>query len=164
MQNIVENAKKIWKKTITFKILWIVASTIFFLDHFIKRYLQDVYFSHSIPVINKIFYITVVFNRGAAFGIFQKYTFLLICVSAVFILFLLLVFIKRIPQNKISFFSSGLILGGALSNLYDRIFLGYVVDYLDFCIWPVFNLSDTCISVGVTILFWQIFSSRKREK
>jgi signal peptidase II len=76
------------------------------------------------------------------------------------IFFLLLVFLflwkekQKVLTVKISY---GLILGGAFSNLFDRIFLGYVVDYLDFRIWPVFNLADTCISVGIGILFLNSF-------
>ncbi len=61
---------------------------------------------------------------------------------------------------KLSF---GLILGGALSNLFDRIFYGYVVDYIDIRIWPVFNLSDMCISIGVGLmLFYSFARSEKR--
>lgn len=46
----------------------------------------------------------------------------------------------------------GLVMGGALSNFIDRIRLGYVVDFLDFQIWPVFNIADSCITVGIIVL------------
>ena len=55
----------------------------------------------------------------------------------------------------------GLILGGAVSNLWDRIFLGFVVDYIDLRVWPVFNLSDSCITVGVGLLLWQSFKKSR---
>ncbi len=71
--------------------------------------------------------------------------------------------IKKEKKNMTSKVALGLVLGGALSNLFDRIFYGFVVDYIDIIIWPVFNLSDMCINVGVGIfLFYSLIYSEKR--
>ena len=55
------------------------------------------------------------------------------------------------PENRYVKISLALILGGALGNLVDRVLLGYVVDFLDFRIWPVFNIADSCVVVGDTL-------------
>ncbi len=75
---------------------------------------------------------------------------------------LAIAFKQEKPTSKWGVIPYGLIIGGALSNMYDRIFLGYVVDYLDFKIWPVFNLSDSCITIGVALLLIDSFRSRRR--
>jgi signal peptidase II len=59
--------------------------------------------------------------------------------------------------------SCGLILGGAISNLCDRITLGYVVDYFDFRVWPVFNISDSCITTGTGLLLIDSFKKTKNN-
>ncbi len=98
-----------------------------------------------------------------AFGIFaqQQFTFLWICF--VFIVTLVLIF----NLYRKSFFKSrfrqlclALILAGALGNLIDRIRLGYVVDFLDFRIWPVFNVADSAITIGVVLLILQILKQK----
>lgn len=140
------------------------ACFIFWVDFLIKNYLHANFAFQSIPVIKNIFHITVVFNRGAAFGILQGQTFLLALIGVIFILvfFILL----RREKNKDLFFllACSLILGGALSNLYDRIFFGCVIDYLDFRIWPVFNLSDSAITVGAAMLIFHSLRSKKYEE
>jgi signal peptidase II len=159
MRNIVENVKKNWKKKTRYNlgIVWIIAAAVFSLDFFIKRYLAINFSFQSIPVIKNIFHITVVFNAGAAFGILKGKTSFLIYASLIFILIFL--FFMRSENKKNLFFAvgCGLILGGAFSNLYDRIFIGFVIDYIDLRIWPVFNLSDTCICVGVGLLILDSF-------
>ena len=108
----------------------------------------------SIPLIKGIFNLTVVHNRGAAFGILKNQIpfFILTSVFAVILAFI------SIRKNKpyIYNFSLGLILAGALGNLIDRLFLGYVVDFIDFHVWPVFNVADSAITVGAVLLGWSI--------
>ncbi|MBU1121484.1 MAG: signal peptidase II [Candidatus Omnitrophica bacterium] len=154
------------KKKIKYNIgiVWIIASIIFFLDFVIKQYLINNFSFQSFPVIKNILFITVVFNTGAAFSIFKGNTFFIIVISILFI-FLFLMFMKS--ENKKNMFfliPCGLVLGGALSNLCDRVFLGFVIDYIDLRWWPVFNLSDSCISVGIILLLLEsIFSAKKEE-
>ena len=109
----------------------------------------------SKTIIKKFFYITHVNNTGAAWGMFSNNTILLIIISILFTSF----FIYFIEHNKLKLYeeiSSGLILSGIIGNMIDRIFRGYVVDFLNFYIfgydYPVFNIADTFIVVGVIIL------------
>jgi signal peptidase II len=107
----------------------------------------------SIPLIKGVFSLTLIHNRGAAFGIFknQLYFFIFISVIAVALIYSML---KNNKSGKLYSLSLSLVLGGALGNLLDRVFLGYVIDFLDFHIWPVFNIADSAITCGTLILGW----------
>ncbi|MCD6227946.1 MAG: signal peptidase II [Candidatus Omnitrophota bacterium] len=131
----------------------------FLLDFLLKSYLKDLGHT-SIPLIKNILHITIVFNRGAVFGIFPNKGNLLVYLSFAFIV-LFLVFIRREKMETFLIkFAYGLVLGGALSNFLDRILYGYVIDYIDIRIWPVFNLSDLCISTGVALIIFNSFRSK----
>jgi len=142
----------------------LVAAIIFLLDFLIKAYLRINLPFSSTPIIENIFHISVVFNKGAAFGILQGKTSLLIFIGVAFIFLFLMMAKNAGKKNLLFLIACGMVLGGAASNLVDRIFLGFVVDYLDFRIWPVFNLSDSCITVGIGILFWQSCKKSKKSK
>ncbi len=118
--------------------------------------------NNPLPIIKGVFNLTLVYNRGAAFGIFknQFYFFILSSIAAVILIYSVL---KKNKRNNLYTFSLSLILGGALGNLIDRIFLGYVVDFLDFRIWPVFNFADSAITLGALLLGWQIFITEKKN-
>lgn len=114
---------------------------------FAVRGLSDI---PTIPVIPHVFHFTLVKNTGVAFGLLRhasSHIILLTTVSAA-VLFVILFRAKR-SYDRLAL---GLILGGALGNLVDRIRLGFVIDFLDFRIWPVFNIADTCVSIGVGLL------------
>jgi len=102
----------------------------------------------SIPIIPGIFSFTYFQNTGAGFGLFPGSTRLLIWFSII-VIGLILYFYESIPENKYTQISIALILGGTFSNLIDRINLGYIIDFLDFKIWPIFNIADTAITIGV---------------
>ena len=107
------------------------------------------------------FQIVHVHNTGAAFGIFQDHTLTLIIVAFIGIVaILLLVFIL---QSRWSFLDSllvrlaiGLVLGGTIGNLIDRLRLGYVTDFINFKVWPAFNIADADVTVGVIIIAYRI--------
>lgn len=116
----------------------------------------------SIPVIQNFFSLTYVRNSGAAFGIlhkapsyFREPFFIAVPVVALFII--LFLYIKLSDDQKLTATSLSLILCGAVGNLIDRLRFGYVIDFLDFFWkdyhWPAFNVADSCIVVGVSILF-----------
>lgn len=141
----------------------IILSIIFFLIDLVSKIIikEKLFLGQSIKVINNFFNITYVRNTGAAFSILSKHTYLLVFVS-IFIITLVLYYInKNKPKTKIEYISYSMILGGAIGNLYDRIVYGYVIDFLDFNIfgyeYPIFNLSDSFIFVGVFILIIHIW-------
>lgn len=152
------------KQRIELSIVCIAAVLVFTADFFIKQYFLKNPHLQSIPVIKNFLYISVVFNSGAAFGILKGKTTFLIYIGLIFLLLFLMNFIKAEKKSKIFLISCGLIMGGALSNLYDRIFIGYVVDYIDLRFWPVFNISDSAISIGACLLFLSEFRRPVRLK
>jgi signal peptidase II len=115
----------------------------------------------SIKVIENFFSLTYVKNTGVAFSLLDGMGILIIIVTIVILYFLG----KYLWNNKVSKIDSigyGLIIGGAVGNLIDRVVYGYVIDFFDFKIfgydYPVFNLADTFIVIGVIILLF--FSGR----
>lgn len=106
-------------------------------------------------IIDGFFYITNCHNEGAAFSLFSGNVLFLIFITLI-VLFLIYRTINKANVNKIGILAYGLLLGGILGNLYDRIFYGYVIDYLDFVIFKfnfaIFNLADAAIVIGAILL------------
>jgi len=109
--------------------------------------------AESIPVIRGLFHITLVFNRGAAFGLLRNNP-IIPTLIAIFAIAAIIVFFARFSHKAGLPVKVGLsfILAGCSGNLIDRLRLGVVIDFLDFRIWPVFNLADSAICVGVGLL------------
>jgi len=110
----------------------------------------------SISVIPGIFHITLVLNNGTAFGLFKGMNAFFILVSVTVIACIILYVWKNRPLGFVWSLIFGLILGGASGNLFDRIKFGRVIDFFDFRIWPVFNIADSCITIGMILLAWKI--------
>jgi signal peptidase II len=123
------------------------------LDQWFKVLVENSFkYGQSLAIIEDIFHLTYVKNTGAAFGILKGNTTFFIVISVIIIIGFL-VFLKYLNYNSIWIkLATGLIIGGAIGNLVDRIRLGYVIDYLDFRIWPVFNLADSAVVIGTIIL------------
>ncbi len=100
----------------------------------------------------KYFWLTYVENTGAAFGMFQNGNALLIAVMIAVIAFIVWSWKDISRYGAVAQWGGVLILTGAVGNLYDRITLGFVVDFLDFRVWPVFNVADSCITVGAVLV------------
>ena len=115
------------------------------------------------PVIKNFFHLTLVHNTGAAFGLFQNAAFFFAGVSLITVV-LIIFFMKK--KNSDIVFDAGLamILGGAAGNLLDRLRLGYVVDFIDFRIWPVFNVADSCITIGAFLILLSVFIHKRGTK
>lgn len=140
---------------------FLLIPVVFGLDRLSKwLVLQRFQEGESVPLVF-FFHLTRVNNTGAAFGIFRNSGLLLIATS-IFCIALLCVMILR-RQPALTSFATALILGGALGNLYDRLRYGYVVDFLDFRVWPVFNVADSAISVGIFLIFVEIFLRQKKD-
>jgi signal peptidase II len=127
----------------------------------------------SIPLVPGYFDLTFVLNPGAAFSLFATLPegirnpfFILISVAAAV---LIVVYRARhLRQHRLASVSLGLILGGAVGNLIDRVRYGVVVDFLDVHVhqyhWPVFNVADSAISVGVTLLLIEMLLEWRQER
>lgn len=135
-----------------------------FLDQASKWFVQTKMFPmQSIDLIKGLFSITYATNYGAAFGILQSQTLLLIAISLGVII---VVWINRRKINtypRIMQAGLAVALGGAFGNLIDRIRLGFVVDFLNFSIWPIFNVADTAIVIGVGLILWGIFFNKAQN-
>ncbi len=112
-----------------------------------------------------IFKITFLKNTGMSFGLFQNSNLIFVFISII-ALFLLLYFRKEFNKHKTLFV---VILSGIIGNLVDRIFRGFVVDFINFGWWPVFNFADSFIFIGVLgilikELFYEKASSRHKKK
>jgi signal peptidase II len=91
-------------------------------------------------------------NSGIAFGLFASATSLVILLTGVAVIWMIYFFARSGSRHTVLPVALGLVIGGSVSNLVDRVRLGHVTDFLDFTYWPAFNLADTFIVVGVGIL------------
>lgn len=139
--------------------MWLMILTIVFLviDIVSKIVVSNLMEVHeSIMVINDFFYITYVRNTGAAWSILADKTWLIIFISLIIVGFIGFYVYRNRPKSKFEIVGYSMILAGAIGNLTDRIILGYVIDFLDFYIfgysYPIFNLADTFIVIGVLLL------------
>lgn len=131
--------------------------------------LTKILFSHtlslgeSLPVVRNIFHITLVQNTGIAFGLFKNHGVVFIIIPLIMIFLLVFNFYQYNYNNekfsRLYVTAVSLILAGAIGNLIDRIFYGYVIDFIDFRIWPVFNIADSAITVGAFLLILRLNSS-----
>jgi len=129
------------------------ALAIFLLDRITKTVvLNGMSYGQSIKVLPNIFHITFVLNNGTAFGLLKDRNAHLVPLSFLAIAFIIFFVMKHKPKSAALNLALGLILGGAAGNLYDRISFGHIVDFLDFRVWPVFNIADSAITVGGIIL------------
>lgn len=143
---------------------WGLTTLVVFLDQFIKYFVDTHMTVHqSIPVVHSVLYFTYVQNFGAAFGMLSGKQGLLIVFTFIAFIFILL-FHKTMGDDPLLRWALPLLIGGAIGNLVDRLRLGYVVDYVDFIVWPTFNLADMCIVVGVGLMILQMIRKSKEEE
>ena len=118
----------------------------------------------SIPVIKNFFHITLVHNTGAAFGMFRERPYLFIVIAVLAIILIGYFLTQRSREMRVSEkLALCFILGGTSGNLIDRVRCGYVIDFIDFRIWPVFNLADSFITIGAVMLGLSIFATLRRS-
>ena len=150
-------------------VLLIIASVV--LDQ-VSKYLvvANMELGQSINVIPGIFRFTYIHNYGAAFGSMADSRWIFMILSSVAIIAILVYIFWKKPQNKLLLSALGLIAGGGIGNMIDRVCLGYVVDFLDFCAFPklwmwIFNVADACVCIGAGMLaLWMILDTIKEEK
>jgi len=144
-------------KTLTFLITTIVLAldriSKFIVDHTMCE-------GESIPVLQNIFFLSYIKNEGIAFGLFSGHVQWLVITSFLTIGIILFLLFRLKNINRWITSALGLILGGAIGNLWDRIYLGGVIDFIDIGFknyrWPAFNLADSVICIGVLMLLLSI--------
>ena len=98
-------------------------------------------------------------NSGIAFGLFSDSTSAVIVLTGAAVAGMLVFFSRTAQRHPLLPVALGLVIGGSIANLIDRVRLGHVTDFLDFAYWPAFNLADTFIVVGVGLLFASFVAS-----
>lgn len=140
-----------------------LALIVIIVDQLTKTSASSLLALHQAAPISEFFNFTLRHNYGAAFSIFhdaggwQRW---LLTVLAVAVSVGIIVWLSRLPSHKrLESLALALILGGALGNLYDRVTLGYVVDFIVVHYrqyeWPAFNIADSAITVGAVLLAWE---------
>ena len=103
-------------------------------------------------------------NSGIAFGLFTSATGVVIALTAVAVVWMLVYFARHGARHPVIPAALGLLIGGSVSNLVDRVRLGHVTDFIDFGWWPAFNLADSFIVIGVAILLAALLGADRRPK
>lgn len=137
------------------------------IKYFVCLHLKPIGFTTAIPHLLDLVYVE---NRGVAFGMFKDMRWIFVALTSVVIVVFTVLLIKNYSKSKLFSTSAALIIGGGIGNLIDRIFLGYVVDYLQLSFFsPVCNFADYCITIGtvllvVYLLFFSDISDDKKTK
>lgn len=148
-------------------LILIAGGLLILLDQLSKHYLENLLFpGQAISLIKNLFQLTLIHNPGGAFGLFRHSGSFLFIIIPVLVIALILLFGRKLPGKSFSGkLSLGLIVGGALGNLIDRLRFGYVIDFLDLSLrghhWPAFNFADLGISIGAIILCYKMLTVRR---
>ena len=147
---------------------YLIIAVIIVLDQVVKNLVTvTMNLNESIPVIGNIFHITYIQNRGAAFSLMEGFRIFLILLPVVLILAAVIyIFKKRKTAHPILLTSLSFIAGGGLGNVVDRSLFGYVVDYLDFRVFPIFNIADifVCLGCGLLVVYIIFIDGKITEK
>jgi signal peptidase II len=145
----------------------VIAGAVVIVDRLTKIYVEHHFGVPYGPrqVVDHLLYLTVTRNAGAAFGLFQNFTVGFLLISAV-VMVAILIYYWRLPGRDWSArVGLALVFGGAISNAYDRGVTGSVIDFIQLPHWPIFNVADSAISVGVVVLLvgtvWRSGRSRR---
>ena len=138
------------------------------IKYFVSVYLQPV---GSVSVIDNLVSLTYVENKGVAFGMFSDMRWVFVALTSVLLAIIIFYMFRKRPKGKFFYICAALIIGGGIGNLIDRIFYGYVIDYLSLSFFPpVCNFADYCITAGTIMLviyllfFSDVLDSSKKAK
>lgn len=150
------------------KIIFLVSIIVFIVDIISKILVSNFMLEdQSIKIINNFLYFTYAKNTGIAFSFLEGNMLFIISMTLIIVVLLIkYVYNKKLNlKEKISY---GLVLGGAIGNLFDRIVYGYVIDFIDVYIfgydYPIFNVADSCVVVGIILILLLSFKSEGSEK
>jgi signal peptidase II len=142
--------------------LLITAAVIVVVDQATKTLALESLADGPIDVIDGILTLRLTYNPGGAFGVLQGVPNFFLIASVVIVVFIL--YWTRTVQSAVWAIPLGLVLGGGLGNLFDRVFRdtdGRVVDFVDLHVWPVFNVADSAITIGVAALLIMSFRAER---
>jgi signal peptidase II len=142
--------------------IFLLASLVFLLDRLSKYIVvAGMAEGQAAKILPGIFHITLVLNKGAAFGFLKNGGPFFILLSSLVILSAVFYILKNDSRDRVLSLALGLILGGAAGNLTDRVYFGYVIDFLDLRVWPVFNIADSFITIGAALVLWKLLFRKK---
>ena len=149
----------------------ILMAVIVVLDQVTKyAVVANILYGQSVEVIPGVLNFTYVRNKGAAFGSFDDVRWVFMTLSTIAIVAILVYMFWKKPQSKMLLASLIMITGGGIGNMIDRVWLGYVIDFIDFCAFPnlwvwVFNVADSFVCVGAGLLaLWMILDAVREYK
>jgi signal peptidase II len=143
-------------------LLALLAAGVIVLDHLTKTWVASTFLpGESRILIPHVLYLTYVQNYHGAFGLFGTHPLLLTAAASV-VLISFYLWYRREGASTSVHIAFALIFGGAVGNIIDRVRFGYVHDFIDFRFWPVFNVADSAITIGVCLLLLQMLLHEKR--
>ena len=132
------------------------------LDQWTKYYVQNhMFLGESIPIVDSVFHLTYVLNPGAAFGVLSHQKWIFLAVGITFLLIIGRCYSRLRHSSNFLHYGAMALAAGAVGNLCDRVRTGLVVDFFDFRVWPVFNVADIAIVIGVGCTLWAIFVDKE---
>lgn len=144
--------------------LFVLPLAVVILDQFSKYIVvENMALGESIPIIEEVFHLTYILNPGAAFGMFAHNRLFFIAIAVVVIGIIIWARREILASPSEVKAGCGLFLGGAIGNLIDRARQGLVIDFFDFRIWPVFNIADIAICIGVGLIIWNLLKTELKR-
>ena len=143
-----------------------VSAVLVIIDQVIKYFIvQNLAPDGAVSVIDHLFALVYVENRGVAFGLFQNHVWIFALITFVLIGVMIWLIVKKKLTGKLFYVSCMLIIGGGIGNLIDRLFRGFVVDYLSLSFFPpVCNFADYCVTIGAVLLVIVIMMQSRRKE
>lgn len=144
--------------------LFVLPLAVVILDQFSKYIVvENMALGESIPIIEEVFHLTYILNPGAAFGMFANNRLFFIAIAVIVIGIIIWARREILASPWEVKAGCGLFLGGAIGNLIDRARQGLVIDFFDFRIWPVFNIADIAICIGVGLIIWNLLKTELKR-
>ena len=144
--------------------LFVLPLAVVILDQFSKYIVvENMALGESIPIIEEVFHLTYILTPGAAFGMFAHNRLFFIAIAVVVIGIIIWARREILASPWEVKAGCGLFLGGAIGNLIDRARQGLVIDFFDFRIWPVFNIADIAICIGVGLIIWNLLKTELKR-
>lgn len=144
--------------------LFVLPLVVVILDQFSKYIVvENMSLGESIPISEEVFHLTYILNPGAAFGMFAHNRLFFIAIAVIVIGIIIWARREILASPWEVKAGCGLFLGGAIGNLIDRARQGLVIDFFDFRIWPVFNIADIAICIGVGLIIWNLLKTELKR-